>query len=468
MRLLSYFSHHPITSFVYMLQQVEYSSALFIKWIIKLPDLSRVQHRQKLILTVRAKLLIIVTSFFLLVGYAIGLLLSLNVHKYYLGLILLTPFLTAIILSLINNIIELSLVQPRIRREVKSAKLMLDDMDVIKIAILGSYGKTTVKEILYTVLSENLRVAATPGNKNVLVSHARWVRQLTKQEKVLIFEFGEANPGDIDKLLQFSEPDIAIITGLAPAHMDGYVTLEAVANDFKNVFRYVNAKSVYINVDSKEIADKFDKGVPYSKGGVAEWKISQVEVSLQGMNVNVSNQTENIKFSTSLVGRHLLGSIAVSVEIASRLGLSKEEIVLGVQKTKPFKHRMQPYNLGGAWVIDDTYNGNLEGMKAGLELLALLDAKRKIYVTPGLVEQGNLKKSVHNELGKLISVAAPDEVVLMNNSTTEFIKNGLEQGGYNGKIKIVDQPLQFYTNLDHFVAVGDLVLMQNDWTDNYL
>jgi UDP-N-acetylmuramyl pentapeptide synthase len=128
---------------------------------------------------------------------------------------------------------------------------------------------------------------------------------------------------------------------------------------------------------------------------------------------------------------------------------------------------MYPRATHGAWIIDDTYNGNIDGMRAGLALLDELPAKRKIYVTPGLVDQGVETESVHVELGKLIAQSNPDRVVLMKNSVTDFISKGMEKEGYKGEVRIEQDPLNFYLNIEHFVAAGDLVLMQNDWTDNY-
>jgi len=122
--------------------------------------------------------------------------------------------------------------------------------------------------------------------------------------------------------------------------------------------------------------------------------------------------------------------------------------------------------MHGAWVVDDTYNGNSQGVAAGLEFLKNSGATRRIYVTPGLVEQGSKTLEVHETIGKQIAKSA-DIVVLMQNSVTEHILSGLHKARYNGEIVIVEQPLQFYTNLDQFVAAGDVVLMQNDWTDNY-
>jgi len=149
------------------------------------------------------------------------------------------------------------------------------------------------------------------------------------------------------------------------------------------------------------------------------------------------------------------------------LGLTKDQVEAGVAKTVAYEHRLQPRPLNGAWILDDTYNGNIEGVRVGLELLQDLSARNKIYVTPGLVDQGKETEAVHYEMGELIAGAKPNRVVLMRNSATEYIQQGLKKAGYAGKVDIIDDPLHFYTNLEYEIAAGDLVLMQNDWTDNY-
>jgi UDP-N-acetylmuramoyl-tripeptide--D-alanyl-D-alanine ligase len=95
------------------------------------------------------------------------------------------------------------------------------------------------------------------------------------------------------------------------------------------------------------------------------------------------------------------------------------------------------------------------------------NAKRRVYVTPGLVELGDKSAGIHEYIGQKIAISA-DMVVLMKNSTTKFIEKAfVRTGGFSGELLIVDNPLRFYENLDQFVAKGDVVLMQNDWTDNY-
>lgn len=380
--------------------------------------------------------------------------------------ILLIPLGCILVLYITTILIQSALVNPKQNHEIKIAKDKLDQSSAAKIAVLGSYGKTTMKELLSTVLSEGKKVAKTPGNKNVLISHARWVNSALKgDEEVLIFEYGEAEPGDITRLAGFSNPTFAVITGIAPAHMDSYPTLDAIVDDFASISDFVDSKNTFIN--NQELLTSKIHGAVYDSTGLAEWKVSTPSFSFHGTDFTIKNDQEVLHLHTNLLGSHNIGPIVAVVAIAKQLGLQNEQIIAGVAKTAPFEHRMQPRQLHGAWIIDDTYNGNIEGMRAGLELLGVLPAKRKIYVTPGLVDQGTETESVHLELGQLIALASPDKVVLMQNSTTAYIQQGLDAGKYSGEVAIESNPLEYYTNLEHYLAAGDVVMLQNDWPDSY-
>lgn len=469
MRFLAYFLPIAPLRFVYMLQQVEYDSFKFADWVDGAPNLLKVQTRQALDLTSRAKITVLVAYLLWLVPLAVGLGGAMYYQKpLWLVVGAFAPLFCAVGLFLFNGFFGQLVVEPTQKREIALATTKLKKIPGTRIAVIGSYGKTTMKDLLSTVLAEGKRVRATPGNKNVLISHARWVtKDVTGNEEALIFEYGEAEPGDILKLAAFSSPDIAIITGLAPAHMDGYGSLDAIGQDFASISNFVSAQSTFINSESPELVSRLKDGVLYNKKSINDWKISAIKSSLGGISFSMTSGKRTLSLKSGLLGAHNVGPLATVVAIAAHLGLTDDQITSGVAKTKPFEHRMQPYELAGATIIDDTYNGNLEGAKAGLELLKTLPAKRKIYVTPGLVEQGDLTKTVHRKLGGLIAAAKPGKVVLMHNSTTPYILAGLEAAKFEGEVNVESVPLDFYTNLEHFVAAGDVVLMQNDWTDNY-
>lgn len=463
--VLSYFLLKAPFVQVYMLQQVEYDSVRFGRWLAMLPDLGRLQKRQTLEMTARAKLTLAfayaVWGVFLL-GLVLAAKLS-NNFSLLLGLVAL-PLVSALGLIMFNSLFATLIVRPREQQEITVAKEKLSTMSAIKIAVLGSYGKTSMKEILATVVSEGKKVAYTPGNKNVLISHARWVQQLTGDEEVLIFEYGEYNPGDIEKLASFSRPDWAVIAGVTAAHLDNYGNIDAIAEDFSDIFKFCPDEQVLVNGDSVELVQRVNLGHFYSQQGIASQKVTDVETDLHGLKFKLGK----MKLHSQLVGAHMVGPLCAAIYMAQQLGLNDKQISAGVTKTRPFEHRMQPRELHGAWIIDDSYNGNLEGMKAGLEFLrSLVEAKRKIYVTPGLVEQGELTEEIHIELGQAIAQTQPDKVVLMQNSATEFIREGMETGGFKGVLEIIENPLEYYTSIEHTVASGDVVLMQNDWTDSY-
>lgn len=464
------------TALVYMLQSSEYHVGPYLKWVWRTDDFSQVMRRRTLERTKPARLLLLALRLGILLQIAAGLLLV-DAGLWHdlpggvafgIALIIIYPFVWAylIVLPLLMGR-ELSS-KPKEQRLIKQSADIFAKHPGARIAIAGSYGKTTMKELLATVLAEGLNVAATPANKNVSSSHAQFAAKLSGKEDVLIIEYGEGKPGDVERFVHTTQPTHAIITGLAPAHLDGYKTLQAAGEDIFSVADYLNGKQVYVNGEAAVVKPFLKPSYEvFNENGALGWRVEKVQASLDGTSFVMKKGKQTLELNSGLVGNHQVGYLALVVALALKLGLTKQQVTDGIAKTKPFKHRMQPYQLGGAWIIDDTYNGNLEGIRAGTRLLHDLKAKRKIYVTPGLVDQGEETERVHREVGELIASAQPDLVVLMQNSVTDSIQAGLQKAGFRGQLQIEPNPLDFYANLTHFVAAGDLVVMQNDWTDNY-
>ncbi|HET9721702.1 MAG TPA: Mur ligase family protein [Candidatus Saccharimonadales bacterium] len=459
---------------VYMLQSVEYRPGVHLKWLWQVNDFNKVAYRRNLVKTRPAKMLLWAFLLGELVEAAIAIWLFVSgvtaPHYGYIpiavGLFLITPLLWAHLIILPLWLGDWIIIKPSQGRKISRAKTSFAKHPAVKIAIAGSYGKTTMKEILLTVLGDVKNVAATPANKNVSISHALFAERLNGDEDILIIEYGEGAPGDVARFAQRTRPTVGVITGLAPAHLDRYKTLKAAGEDIFSLADYLGGKEVYVSGDSPDTRKFLKKGYEvFSAEGIDGWKVSGVKTTVDGLEFNLSNGSKKLRIKSHLLGRHQVGPLALAAYLADKFGLNARQIESGIAKIKPFEHRMQPYQLGGAWIIDDTYNGNIEGMKAGLELLKELPAKRKMYVTPGLVDQGAEEKSIHIELGQAIKAAEPDQVVLMKHSVTAYIEEGLT--GYKGQLVIEEDPLNFYTNLDKLVAAGDLVLLQNDWPDQY-
>ena len=157
---------------------------------------------------------------------------------------------------------------------------------------------------------------------------------------------------------------------------------------------------------------------------------------------------------------------AAAADIASRLGLTPEQVLEGIAATKPFEHRMQPRTEGGVTIIDDSYNGNPDGAAAAIDFLSKINGRR-FYVTPGLVEMGARSPEVHREIGAKLAEARIEKVVLMRNSATPFIEQGLHEAKYAGEVIWFDDMLAAISALPHLTIPSDVILIQNDWPDQY-
>lgn len=474
-KLLSSYSLQYERTLSYMLQATEYDIAEFWLWWRSVKNFQAVSDRGGLVRTSFGKLLYAAISFasfvFLVisgvlayVSIAQGSILWLIVAV---AVFLLRPFLvtfSAMSMVLIGNRWYM---QPLLRQKITEATEIFEAHAGVKIAVLGSYGKTTMKELLATVLGEGLNCAATPATKNVAISHAEFARSLSGDEAVVILEFGEGKPGDTKMFTDMFKPDYAVVTGLAPAHLNQYGTLASIASDFSYITNYVPSDKIYINGNDADLVNTFKGAVGYAKNGVGNWKVRDAAIHASGTTFTLTKKTKSISVASGLLGMHQVGPLAAVAEIADRLSVPLQKIESGLAKTIPFEHRMQPRHLGGALLIDDTYNGNIEGIKAGIALLRDLPAKRRIYVTPGLVEQGELTESVHTQIGELLAVESFDEIVLMKNAMTKFIEAGLAKAGYTGTVLVQTNPLEYYKNLEFHVAAGDVVMMQNDLPDRY-
>ncbi len=474
--LISIYRPQYLRTLVYMLQSTEYQVEPYLKWYWRTQNFSSIMVRRTLQPTKAAR--------YLLLALRLGVILEILIGCFFIyldylhifpgglefgaALIVAYPVVWAhlIVLPLLGG--RFFITKPKEQKMASMAEKIFAEHPGIKIAVAGSYGKTTMKELLLTVLSEGFSVAATPANKNVSISHAHFAKKLSGNEDILIIEYGEGAPGDVMAFAKNTHPTHAVITGLAPAHLDQYKTLAAAGQDIFSVAAYLDSKNVYVNDESSEVKPFLTKDYHrFDSAGALGWKTDNIDVSIEGVHFDLVKKGRRIHLQSSLVGHHQIGFISFVAAFALELGMSEKQVVDAIARTKPFEHRMQPYQLGGAWVLDDTYNGNLEGIRVGTHLLQTLPAQRKIYVTPGLVDQGEETENIHLEIGKLIAQAHPNVVVLMENSVRRYIEQGLHNAHFSGELRVEQHPLDFYTNLAHFVAAGDLVVMQNDWPDNY-
>jgi UDP-N-acetylmuramoyl-tripeptide--D-alanyl-D-alanine ligase len=340
----------------------------------------------------------------------------------------------------------------------------LNNLKIIGIA--GSYGKTGMKDLITTVLREKYQVVKTPESFNTPIGIARTIlEEVNEKTDILVVEMGEYYTGDIKNICSIAPPQIGVVTGINEAHLE---RLKSIDNTVKTIFEIAqNMKSsgiLLLNGKDEFIKNNYKKFVPNSQ----EIYFYQAKGKIEFNEDAPGFIYQKIFFP--VLGQYNLDKIDGVIYIAKKLGLTLHEIETGLKKIKTPAHRLQPIlnHEKNILVIDDSYNGNPDGVEEAIKTLSLFKKRRKIFITPGLVEIGDKNMEVHQRIGKRLNDVV-DLVILIKNSVTPHIEEGLIKNGFNKEsILWFDSMMEAQNNLGKYLKTGDVVLFQNDWPDNYV
>ncbi len=351
-------------------------------------------------------------------------------------------------------------------------KLLANDR-LIRIGITGSYGKTSTKFILASILSQKYNVLATPASFNTPMGLTRVIRErLTPAHQVFIGEMGARHRRDIRDLCRLVHPTIGILTSVGPQHLDTFKTIENITATKYDLIEALPADgTAYFQNDGGIVTGLYEKtekpkrlaGVP----GSSAWA-EDVKVGPEGSAFTLClGDGQSCKCETRLLGAHNISNIVCAAAVAADLGLSMRQIQAGIASLTPVEHRLQIVSsAGGVTVIDDAFNTNPISSKEALRVLSLFEGRR-IIVTPGMVELGEQEARYNREFGQVIADSA-DLVFLVGKKHTEPIAEGLREKGFP------EDSLFIFSSFDEAVAAlrpllqpGDTVMYENDLPDNY-
>ena len=364
------------------------------------------------------------------------------------------------------------------RMYFREAQKKLATLPCLRIGITGSYGKTSAKFILRTILSERYRTYATPSSYNTPMGVTRVIREeMGQQYEVFIAEMGARHVGDIAEMCELVAPQYGLITSVGPQHLETFGSLENVAKTKYELIEALPADGVAFLPDDGAIGtDYFEKtdkrkisfGLPREGAAMPMVSARDIEVSSGGSRfLLVLPDGLSAPCQTRLLGRHNIANILGGCAVAHCLGLTAEEIARGIGKIEPVEHRLQLIDSGnGVIVIDDAFNANPSGVRAAMEVLGSFPG-RKIVVTPGMVELGE-DEAMHNEsFGRLMAEVA-DVAILVGIKRTEPIAKGLREAGFaQGNIIVTARLEEATAQLAKLTRAGDVVLFENDLPDQY-
>jgi len=360
---------------------------------------------------------------------------------------------------------------------IKKAKSKLGQHSNIKvIGITGSYGKTSLKNILGTILAEKYKVCATPASYNTPLGLAKTIlSNLEAEDEVFIAEMGAKQRFDINELCEMVKPEYGVITGIGNQHLLTFGSLENVIKTKEELAQYIDKTDgkLFVNTDFSPAADmikKYPNAIATTiVGDVKNLDIfaSNIKTTKNGSKFELNFNNETVQCSTILLGEHNISNILLAARVAIELGLSLTEIASGISKLATIPHRLEILKSSSTYtIIDDAYNSSVEGSKASLNVLSKFEG-RKFVITPGLVELGKEQFNSNFEFGRDMA-AVCDYVIIDSTINYDAISSGLIFAGFDETHIIqVGNLSQAVEMLKTLATTNDVVLFENDLPDNY-
>ena len=350
---------------------------------------------------------------------------------------------------------------------IRKAKRKLKSFGGKKIAITGSYGKTSTKNILYQILKTEFDVCATPKSFNTPMGVCKTILEdLKETDDFFIVEMGARKSGDIEFLSKFVGVDFGIITPIGNCHLETFGSVEKI-EDTKYELCQNSAGAVVFNgksKSSKKLYDRFErkKYLVCEQGSFAF--AHSVKSNKNGSTFVLNIDKFEIKCQTNLLGSANIDNIVVAAAMAYLLGVSLLGIQKAIKNLTPIPHRLELIK-GYVNVIDDSYNSNFDGFCEALTVLSTFSGKR-VVVSPGIVELGKEQEKVNRSVAALVAKNA-DHFVIMNETNRKSLLLGAIDGGmkreniYFAKTRKEQQEI-----LKSILSKGDCVLFENDFPDN--
>jgi len=469
---LAVFSLLPIASILFKtLGAVIFLSVSILVYALLAKPKSKKASKKPLVFTPRV-IRMLITEALLFVATAVAFYFFVPVIYlpfYASAMLLICPYV-CLLANLINAPIEKA-IRDRFTKEAVSMLRSHPNLRVV--GITGSYGKTSTKYYLSSILSEKFDVLMTPGSFNTPMGVVKTVREsLRPTHEVFICEMGAKYVGDIKELCEIAEPEIGIITSIGAQHLDTFGSLENIVSTKLELYDHLTANGgkVVLNGDCALIRDNVAaQDSVILCGADGELKISDVSADERGTSFTVTaKNAEPFSLTVGLLGAHNVSNLGVAIAAALELGMTPDEIKRAARKIKCAPHRLEIKPAGRDLIIDDAYNANPAGTKAALAALGLFKDSTRIIVTPGMVELGEESVSFNKTLGADAAKVC-DYIFLVGKYSSDVIRSGALEAGFP------EEKIFIYDKVEDAIAAARMavtdrqrvILLENDLPDNY-
>lgn len=303
------------------------------------------------------------------------------------------------------------------------------------VAVTGSVGKTSTKEMISSVLEQKYKVLKTQGNNNNDIGLPFTMLNL-KDEEVIVLEMGMNHLKEISLLSEIAKPTIAVITNVGTAHIGNLGSKENILKAKMEIMDGMEQTgTIIINNDYPLLKDynefKVDHILRFSIHNQSDFQATNI--------INFNNQTsyklEGNKIEVPIMGDAFVYNSQAAYLVGRELGLTIKEIQTGIKKFKQVGNRMKIETVGQMTIINDTYNANLEAMQSALDYLSKYEGKRKIAVLGDILELDNFSQEIHEQIGKLVVENKIDFLYTTGEASIHVVNSAIASGMNSNKIK---------------------------------
>lgn len=338
--------------------------------------------------------------------------------------------------------------------------------DIPLIAITGSVGKTSTKDMIASVLGAKFNVLKTQGNFNNEIGLPLTLFNLNKAHEVAVIEMGMNHFNEIHRLSLTAAPQIGVITNIGTSHIENLGSQEGILKAKLEILDGLKEQGLLlVNGDDKflkEVTSLAYQIIRYGENPDNEYSCQAIYSKGHMTYAKVITPKESYEIAIPALGHHMVYNSLVAIAIAEHLGLSKENILDGLMAYIPSKMRMNiTQTKDGLTVMDDTYNASPDSMKAALSVLAnYTSTGRKIAVLGDMFEMGDFAPSLHQEVGKYVAEQPIDVLYAIGELAKNIAEGAAQVKDKHLTVSYYKDKQTFITDLEHILHKDDIILLK--------
>jgi len=333
------------------------------------------------------------------------------------------------------------------------------------VAITGSVGKTTTKEMLATILEQVAPGLKSAGNFNNLIGLPLTLLRLEDQHQWAVVELGTSEIGEIERLTEIAQPTIGVITNIGAAHLETLSGLDGVSRAKGELYAGMHGGTAIVNLDDQRVAQlplaNGVKRVTYGLAEQAQVRAENVITTGIGVVFDLLSSGQRQQVQLAIPGHHNVANALAAAATALEMDISLETIVTGLERFTAVSGRLDlsPLNCGGL-LLDDSYNSNPLSAHAALDVLTSLSGSgRRVAVLGDMLELGENSKMLHAELGAKAAVST-DLLLAVGSFATELSRGALAAGMKSGQVVVLDTAAATVEYLQKGQWPGDKILVK--------